>query len=386
MAPPAGPPLSFSAMPHTFRIYTLIILSLWLGMSACTEGNGPEQEVCQFDLSAMQQALGTDIIIPAWSEMLLRTKLLEEAAETFAQVPESNNLLALQLAYQETHLAYQSVSAFNFGPAMDQGFHYRERVNTFPTSEAGIEQAIDDQLFDVENSFKSVVGLPAIAYLIYGSPGSSMEEVLEGFADQDRLTYLELLSGHLRTLTQAVQEAWIPEGGDYLTGFAASTGSGEGSALSLLVNELNFDFETLKNFKLKLPLGKLNGGVIQPQKAEGYYNGSSLGLAKAHAQALYRMYQGGSSPQLLSLDGYLRCLKAGEDMDGTLLANAIQEQWEQIFASTVLLNDPLFQRLEDDKESVDAVHLEMQKMVPLLKREMTAALGVRISYIDNDGD
>ncbi|MEO1449563.1 MAG: imelysin family protein [Bacteroidota bacterium] len=363
-----------------------VLLSLWLGFSACKEG--PEEtKPCEFDLGAMQQHLGTELIVPAWNEMATKAKALDDAAKAFAETTGQNTLQALQNAHKEAHLAVQAVTSLNFGPAIDMGFDYRERINTFPTSEAGVDQAVADKLFDVENSFKSVVGLPAIAYLIYGPIGSSDAEVLTSLEDMDRVEYLLLLTAQVEKRSKEVADAWSPSGGDYLAGFASSSGSGEGSAIALLANELNFDFETVKNFKFKLPLGRLNGGVIQLKKAEGYHAGNSLELAEANLRALYNLYRGGTSAANdLSLEGYLRCLKTGEELDEGLLADEIEAQWQTIFSSLEPLNDPLTTRLEDDKSTVDDVYLNTQQMVPLLKREMTAAIGVRIVYNDNDGD
>ena len=203
-----------------------------------------------------------------------------------------------------------------------------------------------------------------------------------------RGVYLRLLTQDLLDKTITVQEGWLPTGGDYGSTFVGNTGNSDGSSLSLLVNDLNFDFETLKNFKFKIPLGKLNGGQVLPEQLEGYYSGLSLELAIAQTEALRDLYLGvdenGANGE--GLDDYLRCLETSADISGDPLADAIELQFNDILTALNALNSPLSDELVNNKAAMDAAYQEMQEMIPLLKREMVAAFGVRISYVDNDGD
>jgi hypothetical protein len=52
----------------------------------------------------------------------------------------------------------------------------------------------------------------------------------------------------------------------------------------------------------------------------------------------------------------------------------------------MLLEDPLSQQLVNNKPVVNDAYVQLQMMVPLVKREMSSAMGVQISYVSGDGD
>ncbi|MEL6848344.1 MAG: imelysin family protein [Bacteroidota bacterium] len=373
-----------------FQSPVLALALLTIFMVGCDNGNGNLGPNCDFDLAGMQANYADNIIIPAYQTYQDEVESLNTAVASFKADPSETNFQAVRDAWKVAYLAYQDVAPLEFGPAADLGYSLAERSNVFPTSPLGIEDAISMQNLDLDNSFKSVVGFPAVEYLLYNPNAQDVAALVAQFstdagADQ-RVAYLEALVGDLLTKANQMVKAWTEDG--YDNTFKGSTGSADGSALALLANSYNFDYETLKNFKFKLPLGKLDGGIIQPQKVEGFYSGISLELAIAQAEAFERMYAGKSTSGQdgLGFEDYLQCLKTGEDTEDGLLAIAITEQFTTIVSGLKGLTGPLTDALENNKAAVDAVHDEMQKMVPLIKREMTAAMGVKISYVDNDGD
>ena len=50
------------------------------------------------------------------------------------------------------------------------------------------------------------------------------------------------------------------------------------------------------------------------------------------------------------------------------------------------LNDPLSSEIMNNKPAVNECYSKMQQLVPYTKVDMTSALGVLITYQDNDGD
>jgi hypothetical protein len=142
----------------------------------------------------------------------------------------------------------------------------------------------------------------------------------------------------------------------------------------------------LKNFKFKIPLGKLNGGVALPEKVEAYFAGGSVLLAVEDASGLKDAFLGIGENQSdgEGLYEYLICLNAKSDEK--LLADDIKERFDEILVKLNAVPDPMSETLISDKPVVDAVYTEMQMMVPKVKHDMTSALGVQISYQDADGD
>ena len=51
-----------------------------------------------------------------------------------------------------------------------------------------------------------------------------------------------------------------------------------------------------------------------------------------------------------------------------------------------LLTDPLSQGVQGNTAPIEAAYNEIQKLVVLLKTDMPSAMGILITYVDNDGD
>jgi hypothetical protein len=123
-----------------------------------------------------------------------------------------------------------------------------------------------------------------------------------------------------------VNTAWSATGGNYLNTFVNADGTDAGSSLGLLVNQLNFEYELLKNAKLGIPLGKKTLGTPMPESVEAYYSGMSSELARLGFQTVENVYFGKDKlgNNGTGLDDYLVSLNArrGE----TTLAEAIAGQ------------------------------------------------------------
>jgi predicted lipoprotein len=168
--------------------------------------------------------------------------------------------------------------------------------------------------------------------------------------------------------------------------FANADGNDVGSGTGMMVNQLNYDWETLKNIKIGIPLGKKTLGTPLPDKVEGYYSGISMRLAVRNAEAMQALYLGNGSfgSTDIGLDDNLETIEAKHGSG--LLNAAITAQFTVAIAKLKATADPLSARVTDAPAIVDEAYLEMQKLVVLLKSDMPSALGVLITYQDNDGD
>lgn len=358
-----------------------------MGVSACD--TPPDPINCNFDQQGLLTNYADEIIIPRFEQLNLALLFLVSSIQGFYANPTPGLLVEIRVTYGATYLAYQECSTFAFGPGLINGIPFRERFNTFPTNISTINQNIQSGA-NVASSPKSSVGFPAIEYLVFGEQGTSTADLVTLFTtDADataRKAYLQQLAAEMKTTVASIVEGWSASGGNYRQQFISSTGMADGSSLSLLVNEMSFDFETLKNFKFKIPLGKLNGGVVLPQTVEAFYSGGSVQLATKQVAAFQELYLGigTNGADDLGLYEYLKCLET--ESSGQLLADRMTDQFDAILDALALVPDPLSETLVSDKQIVDDAYDEMQMMVPLMKFEMTTALGVQINYQDNDGD
>jgi predicted lipoprotein len=354
-----------------------------LVFSSCNpEGNNN----VNFDRAAMLENIGSNIIIPNYSDLSGKLNLMEQAANDFTSAPDNAKLTALQTAFKNAYLSWQKCSAFEFGPAMQVSL--RMSVNTFPTDSVQIQNNITSGSYNLETANNiDARGFPAMDYLLHKRNGSNAE-VLERFTinsdAQAWKDYLLALVNDTKNLVEAVKNSWEPTSGNYLTTFISNDGTDVGSSLGELVNQLNYDYEQLKNARIGIPAGKQTLGVALPEKCEAYYAGYSVELAIEQITAIKNLYLGAADVDGIGLDEYLVALDAKHGSGQ--LSDAIKTQLDLATAALQNVPDPLSETVVNNQTIVNTAYTEIQKGVVLLKTDMPSALSVLITYQDGDGD
>lgn len=360
----------------TFIVFAAIV-------SGCDSGDDPF--FCDFDEQGMLTNIADEIIIPRFETLSTGTTLLEGAIDAFVAAPDEGSLVEVRVTFVPTYVAYQRCTPFAFGPGLINGVPFRERFNTFPTNTALIESSIANGT-SVANSGKAAVGFPAMEWLIFGDGTLTDAQIVELFVSDPnavaRKLYLQQLASELRSTTGNMLNGWQ----SYRSGFIANTGTADGSSISLLVNDFNQDYEILKNFKLKIPLGKFNGGVVIPSSVEGYYAQNSMRLINEQMDGLVDLYNGvgENNADGSGLYELVKCYNA--NYEGKDLEDEIRERLESIKTKLQAVPDPLSETLLNNKPLVDEAYQEIQMLVPLIKHEMTSAVSVQITYQSGDGD
>jgi len=364
---------------------TLVSIPLCCIFLLASCDTGPNTHNCDFDESAMLSNYADGLIIPRFGSLRDALVLLDASVDAFVNEPSIGLLNEARIMYGASYKAYQRCSPLAFGPALIGGVPFRDRFNTFPVNVSELESNVSAGV-PVQSSARATVGFPAIDYLLFGESGTTDQQIVDRFSTGINATarrdYLQQLTAELLSTTTQIHQGWS----SYRDAFVGNTGTSAGSSISLLTNQLNYDFETLKNFKFKIPLGKLNGGAVLPHQVEGYYVGRSVELALEQVIGLEELFLGVGENMAdgLGLDDYLICLDATSG--DRPLAEVIFERFESIRTALEQVPDPLSETLVSNKPVVDVAYNEMQMMVPLIKVEMTSALGVQVSYQDNDGD
>ncbi|MDQ3395206.1 MAG: imelysin family protein [Bacteroidota bacterium] len=332
--------------------------------------------------------VGNNIIVPGYQELNSKVDIMDMAVKEFQSNPTASTLNAARNTFKDAYRAWQKTSVFEFGPAEVQLL--RESVNTFPTNTEQIHSNIASGTYNLgsANNFKAK-GFPALDYLLYGL-GENDDAILEKYiideGSENRLAYLEAVSKDIKSNTNVVLEAWSTNGGNYINTFVNATGTANGSSLSKLVNQLNYDYELIKNPKIGIPLGKRTLGEKLPGHVEAYYSGISKELTLLNVKAIENIYLGRSAQGMAGtgLDDYLVQLDA--KYNGGSLSEAIKEQLTKVKASIEQLPDPLSGAIVNNSSLVEAAYTEIQKTVVMLKTDMPSAMSVQIDYVDNDGD
>ncbi len=329
--------------------------------------------------------IGTNIIVPSYQQLATNTATLDGAVSAFNTNPSLSTLADAQNAFKTAYKSWAAVSEFEFGPVTDL-FLTTHFTNAFPTDTVIIINNINGASYSIDGLGNfAAQGFPAIDYLLfaYGNDATLARFSTSASANGAK-QYLAALTSSLKTKSAAVLNKWSASGGNYLDKFNKATGVDAGSSLSLLVNALVLDFDVnLQNYKIGIPIGLYGPSVLpkSPTKVEGYYSGLSSQLLIAQAQACQNIYLGGSGS---GLDDKVAATNAQKG-EGSL-NNAIKSQWTTLITKMQALPEPLSTGVENESPAINDAYTEVRKMTVMLKVDMSSALGIKISFQDDDGD
>jgi hypothetical protein len=192
----------------------------------------------------------------------------------------------------------------------------------------------------------------------------------------------------MNTVFTQVNNAWK---GDFSDTFKSKTAIDAGSSTSTLINGYILNFERyIRSGKIGIPAGTMTPGNTFPNKVEAFYaKNLSLTLAKSAQTATYNLFLGKSYSNKTpgySIKNYLDALNVRDASSGKLLSELIVQQFDVIDSRLNNLQNNLFSEVNTNNSRMVDTYNEMQKLVRLLKVDMTSAMSVTITYTDNDGD
>lgn len=376
------------------RKVSLFIASLALvsiGFYACNKedsGSGTDTAIVNgFNKTTMLTYYADNSIIPGYAAMQQKIAALQTASDAFLATPSTTTQAALKTAYTETHLQYERITAYQFGPAetalldiflnfsggLDYSFTTSGQLTGFSVDTATIESNIITGSYDfsamTRSSFYSQ-GFPALNYL-YFEP-DAIAHFSTGAAN--RIKYVNDVLTRMKTLVDKVAGEWTA----YRSTFIANTKTNVGSPIGNMVNQLAYQMDMMKGPRIGWPLGKQSNGIVFATKCEAYYAGISVALAVENLSAAKRMYTASGSGKGLS--DYLVALNRSQ------LNNDVLAQFDAAIAKLSLVPDPLSTSLITQSATVDAAYKEVQKLLTLLKTDVASATAVQITFMDNDGD
>lgn len=362
-------------MINRLRLSLLALITLILG--SCSE-TAPEAPSCGFDLQGMLEGMHSGISTRINTAQTAQSQLLS-AASAFNDNPNSGSFQDLKNAYVQAYTSYQAVQASDVELAYNfrSTNHFTPWLNSFPTNVDSVNQRIATGRLNLSAASQLVTGFPSLDYLIYGLGSNDAERLTSLQASTNARQLIVNLSQQIANILSEISQEW----NDLENAFSSNAGSANGDPLSLLVNALIKDFEYGKNFKLKAPAGRFNGGIAQPERAEAAYSKLSLQLARASYEEQMRLIDGRDQEISVPLLSYVRCLNSGTAERIVSQIAVVDQLWLDLESKGA---DPF-----TDPEALNIVNNlinEMQRLTPLLKAEMTSQLNVSITFQDNDGD
>ncbi|MDF2451978.1 MAG: hypothetical protein K0S26_1482 [Bacteroidota bacterium] len=363
-----------------------LLAAMLFAVVECKKKNkGPEDEEGEvsFDKSGMLSNYSSNVIIPNIQVAKNALDSLAVACNQFKATKNTQNLVIVRQKFVAAYKEYQKMELFGIGPA--ENVIVYANFNTFPVDTTEVLSNITNggyNLATVNNL--DAKGFPALDYLLF-SPGQTDADIVNLFiSSSNRTTYLSDCLNDMQSKAANIINGW---NSGYQSTFNGSTGSEVGSSLGLLVNNLNFQIDLMKNAKVGIPLGKKSMGQKLPEKCEAIYTNSiSVSLIKGCLDNIENVYLGRSvnGSDGLGLDDYLDAIGAQHNT-GTL-NDAIKNQFAVAKSKLNMVNEPLSASVMNDESTVDAAYVEMVKLLVLLKTDMPSAMGIVITYQDGDGD
>lgn len=354
-------------------------------------GNEPSPEDNDKDRQVILVHWADNIVIPAYTNFKTKFDVMKVKAEAFTSTPDNTTLQEFRSAWVDAYLEWQKVEQFEFGPADQYTLH--NFFNIYPTDVAGITANMNDPAvnLDLPNAYARQ-GFPALDYLINGVGADDAAIISYYTTDPDaakRTAYITRLTGRMNTLLTNVISGWAT----YRETFITKTGLDIGSSFGNVVNAYVLNYERyVRSGKIAIPSGAIlaTGGSVNPDKVEAYYKKDiSVALAKNAHQAAMDFFNGKNvttGADGPSLKSYLDALGSKDASTGTSLSDIINAQFMVITGHLNGLSADLSQQVQTDNQPVMDTYTAMQKLVRIIKVDMTSAMSVTITYTDNDGD
>lgn len=363
--------------------YLLLLILLGLaGLMGCTDEG--IDNATSFNRKAMLENVADHIIIPSYEQLLVKVIAAESAINALMQNRVLSSLETAQQAWIEMYIAWQYANAFNFGPAGEQGLRKTllEEIGTFPISEAKMANALNSGTYNLNDFNRDARGFLALEFMLFDLQ-NDQQITLNGLEDETRRQLTVDLILDIKTRVITVENEWKTQ---YRDVFVNNNGTDVGSSTSQLYNEFVKSFESIKNFKLGLPLG-LRPGQLHPEPArvEAYYSGKSLDMMDAHLKAIVNLWHGKSlsGEDKVGFDDYLKSVVGGQ-----ALVDATLDQWELVHAAVdqIPQNQRLAVQITDSAQPLENLHEQLQRHTRFFKSDMSSLLGISITFSSGDGD
>ena len=365
-----------------------LIAVLFILLFSCSKNSSDPgiEDPDAFDKTAMLTNYADNIIIPAYTKLQEDVDALILGVNAYADAPSTATQDAVKAVYRQAYLSYENIEVFNFGPAgtalldyyanFSGGLNYSFTENGvlagYTVDSVSIENNITSGNYDLtvyeRNNFYSQ-GFPALGYLLFGP------EAIAKFNNNtaNRVKYLKDVVQRMKTLVDKIVSDWST----YRSTFISNTKSDVGSPIGNMVNMLAFQMDMMKGPRIGWPFGKQSNGIVFATKSEAYFAGIGSELAGANIKSLKNTFVGtggkGISAYLVSLNK--------ETLNNDVLA-----QFDMVIGKIEAIPDPLSTSFTEDADKVEEAYKEIQKLLTLLKTDVSSALGVQISFMDNDGD
>lgn len=340
----------------------------------------------EFDKEVLLSNITNNYIIPSYNQYNLNLKSLDSSIKEFTQQPTVSGLSKVRNSWHNALLSWQDISFIDFGPSTL--IILKTQTNTFPADTFNIDKNITSGSWDFNTiSSNDLKGFQALDYLLNKRGLTEIERITYYTNSQNARDYMNAISDELVTNIAYVVSEWSTYKNDFISNFSTNA---NGSSVSEMINSMCLDYEFfVRRGKLGLPLGifDLFSNDPLPELVECLHYGQSLPFIKRSVESLQKYINGihySSNENGIGFDDYMNFVNATSNNEN--LSSVVNSKFDLILTNLNTLNDPLSSELVTNNSQVNLAYDAMQNLVPYIKVDMTSALGVLITYADNDGD
>ncbi|HVK76976.1 MAG TPA: imelysin family protein [Kofleriaceae bacterium] len=334
-------------------------------------------------------AIGDQVIVPGYVELARVTGELAVAARADLPALDAARLAALQDRWRAVRAAWLRTQAHRIGPVRDDLFE--SRIAQWPVDQLDVEAlvagtaTVDRALIDTQGANRK--GLAVAEYLLFSAgTGTGAADPLAALADPRRRAYLQAVLDAIADETTALAAAWT---GGYAARFA---NPGEPDAafatvkegIDAVVNANVFLAENVADTKLGAPLGAMTGGIPQIELVESPWSDHGADDVAAAYDGLRAILDGpDGAPGPEGGDPFLAALL---EVSHPEIADQLRADLTGARDAVVAVSHPLIDAVAAKTAAVDAAWTTARTVKATYKTEVVAALGVTLSFNDNDGD
>ncbi|QJX47579.1 imelysin family protein [Hymenobacter taeanensis] len=365
-------------------LFALALVFAALGIISCGKDSGGDQPSpdASVDRKALLTQWADSLVKPGYQRLNDKLVTLKAKTSAFTAAPTAATLVAARQAWQAAYVEWQKVELYEFGPA--EQVSLRNHFNIYPADAAGINSNITRGTYNFELATAiPQQGFPALDYLLNGIAANDAAIAQQYATSANHRRYLTDVVAKMEQTFGTVYTQW---NGSYRETFINNTGTDASSSLSRVINAYSQYFERyLRAGKVGIPAGTMSG-TPNPEKMEAYYLSGALPLQLATtAHTAVQQFFNGRAGQP-SLKSYLDAVGAKDSRTGQSLSSFISTQFGVSYQRLSSLGPDLYTTLTARNTDAVASYNEMQKAVRMIKVDMTSALGITVTYVDNDGD
>jgi predicted lipoprotein len=330
----------------------------------------------------------TELIVPLYGQFAARTETLEASLVDLCSEPDAARLDAARGSWASARKSWKQAEVFAFGPYSRPEFRIGPRIDSWPARVDRIEEVIAGETPVTSEQIAGLSvwqrGLPVVEYLLY----APNDGALESLPDARRCETLVAVGQDLANQAEAMRSAWDPNGGNFA---AELSEAGRGTtafrslrdAFGQVVNRIGFTLENARSDKLGRPLGEA-AGEVQPDQSESRFSGRSIEDLNDALDGIEWLYFGGTSVRDggASFDGLSRyATERGQALDAPIRA-ALTQARDALSA----VGAPVHIAVVDNPAAVTQVSTQFEQLQRLFQVDLIGALGLSLSFNDNDGD